>query len=149
LKLLTITSDTAISGMKNTFKQFVIFSIIGAIGTAGHYAVLIVLVEVFDLYPVLATTFGFITGALINYILNYHLTFKSTKAHRETLSKFMIVAVIGALINSLIMYLGTEIAGLYYLLSQILATGLVLVLNFVINKYWTFSIKEISTTNDT
>jgi putative flippase GtrA len=131
--------------MKNTFKQFVIFSVVGAIGTLGHYSVLIILVELFDLNPVLATTFGFITGALINYILNYHITFKSKKAHKEALTKFLLVAVIGAAINSLIMYLGTEIIGLHYMISQILATGLVLILNFIVNKYWTFSIKELST----
>jgi len=130
--------------MNNIYKQLFLYSVIGAVGTVGHYAVLITLVEIFDQAPLIATTFGFIVGALINYILNYYLTFRSKKSHVEALLKFLIVATVGAGINSLIMYLGTEYVALHYMLAQIIATLLVLLWSFAVNKYWTFSGKEMS-----
>jgi len=122
-----------------TSQQFFIFAGIGAIGTAGHYITLILLVQTLSADPVFATTIGFIVGALINYILNYHVTFNSNKQHRETLTKFFSVAVFGAVINSIIMATGINMFDVHYLFIQIVATCIVLALNFTANKYWTFA----------
>jgi len=122
-----------------TSRQFLIFAGIGAIGTAGHYVCLIILVQLQLASPVLATTAGFAVGAIINYLLNYRFTFNSNKQHREALTKFLIVAVLGALINASIMSAGISLLELHYLLIQLLATAIVLVLNFSANKFWTFA----------
>ena len=123
----------------NTTRQFFYFTGLGAIGTAGHYATLIVLVQLWDVDPVIATTFGFIVGAVINYMLNYHITFQSDKRHVEALSKFLLVATIGAGINAFIMFVGVDGLKIHYLLAQIIATGIVLAWNFLVNKFWTFT----------
>ena len=120
-------------------RQFVSFALIGAIGTAGHYLTLITLVEKVKISPVIATTFGFVVGALINYILNYRFTFRSNKPHHEALSKFLTVALLGAGVNTGLMYLLNQWLGLHYFLAQLVATGLVLVLNFLLNRIWTFA----------
>lgn len=122
-----------------TITQFLLFAGIGVIGTLGHYTILIVLVRFWAVDPVVASSIGFIAGALINYILNYHFTFQSDKRHAEALMKFLIVATIGAGINGLIMYIGVEHTNFNYLLVQIFATGVVLFWNFVVNKLWTFT----------
>lgn len=122
-----------------TMRQFFVFAGVGAIGTLGHYLTLIVLVEIAAMQPVLASTAGFVVGALINYVLNYRYTFNSSKPHRQALLQFFIVAIIGAVLNSLIMYIGTVTLTLNYLLAQIIATGLVLIQNFILNKTWTFA----------
>ncbi len=132
----------ASSTHRKTLRQFIYFGGIGAIGTAGHYFTLVTLVELAGLVPTYATTAGFIVGALINYILNYHFTFRSNKRHRETLSKFLLIALIGALLNYAIMYAGTNYSDIHYILIQLLATGLVLIWNFLMNKLWTFSINN-------
>jgi putative flippase GtrA len=126
---------------KHTLRQFFLFSAIGAIGTGGHYLTLIALVESGFLTAVPASIAGFTVGALINYILNYHYTFNSSKSHKEAMSKFFIVAIIGAIVNTAIMYVGVNIIHAYYLLAQIVATGIVLLWNFIINKYWTFGLE--------
>ncbi len=119
--------------------QFLVFATIGAIGTSGHYAVLILLVQLLHVAPVLATTLGFVVGALINYALNYRITFKSNKKHREAMTKFLVVAGLGAVANGAIMSLGVNTFDVHYLIIQLLATCIVLVFNFMANKYWTFS----------
>jgi len=127
---------------KDNAKQFILFSTIGAVGTGGHFMTLILLVEFVSVSAVWATTAGFMVGALINYFLNYHLTFKSDKAHREAMLKFFIVALVGAGINMLIMYIGVDILVQFYLLVQIAASSVVLLWTFSANKLWTFSEKD-------
>ena len=140
---MTSESTTRNPGSRmETVKQFIYFSGIGIVGTSGHYLTLVLLVELLNLKPQFATTFGFIIGALINYILNYRYTFRSTKQHRETLTKFLIIAVFGALINFAIMYVGTTHTGIHYLIVQITATSIVLLWNFTLNKVWTFTSKN-------
>jgi len=124
---------------KGTIGQFLLYAGIGAIGTLGHYAILIVLVQFWAVDPVFASCIGFVVGAMINYILNYHFTFQSDKRHAEALTKFLIVATAGAVINGVIMYVGVENTHFNYLIVQIFATIVVLLWNFIVNKLWTFT----------
>ena len=91
------------------------------------------------LVPVIASTIGFVVGALINYLLNYHITFNSNKRHREALTKFLLVAGLGAIINAAIVAAGINIFEMHYLVIQVIATCFVLIINFIANKYWTFA----------
>ena len=125
-----------------TSQQFIIFAGVGAIGTAGHYAVLILLIQFFHIAPVTATSAGFVTGALINYMLNYHVTFNSDKRHREAITKFLTVAFLGALLNGTMMSLGIHVFELHYLIAQVIATCIVLTLNFIASKHWTFAVNK-------
>lgn len=129
-----------------TIGQFLLFAGVGAVGTLGHYTTLIVLVQFWAVDPVFASSFGFVVGAIINYILNYHFTFQSEKRHAEALTKFLIVAIIGAGINGFIMYIGIENTDINYMVVQLFATGVVLLWNFIVNKLWTFAHPGAETT---
>jgi len=124
---------------KDNRREFFLFAAIGVVGTAGHFLTLVFLVECAGVSAVVATTAGFIVGALINYFLNYHFTFKSDKAHREAMLKFFMVALIGAGMNMLIVFMGVEIMAIHYLLVQLVASSIVLIWNFSANKLWTFA----------
>ena len=119
--------------------QFLMFAGLGVIGTLGHYTVLVVLVQFWAVDPVFASSLGFVVGAVINYILNYHFTFRSRKRHSEALTKFLIVAIIGAGINGFIMYIGVENTRINYMIIQLFATLVVLLWNFIVNSLWTFA----------
>jgi putative flippase GtrA len=88
---------------------------------------------------VISSALGFLVGAVTNYLLNYKLTFRSGKRHGEAATKFAIVAAVGLGLNTSVMAIFVDWMHLHYLLSQILATGLVLLWNFVANRQWTFS----------
>lgn len=119
--------------------QFVLFAGVGVIGTAAHYVLLSVLVEVAGVHPVPASTAGAVLGALVNYFLNRQFTFRSDKRHREALTKFLTIAALGLALNGLLMFILVDAFGLHYLLAQFISTGLVLVWNFMGNRFWTFS----------
>jgi len=118
--------------------KFMRFAAVGVVGTAAHYVVLTVLVELAGVAVLTATTMGFVTGAVVNYVLNRRFTFDSEASHSVALPKFMTVAAVGAAINWLIVALLAGAAGLHYLLAQLAATATVLLWNFGVNLVWTF-----------
>ena len=122
--------------------RFVRFAAAGAIGTAFHYSILVLIVEAVGASPVVATTWGAIVGATINYALNYRLTFRSKLSHSSTLPKFALIAIAGTVLNSVVVYL-LVLRGAHYLLSQVAATALVLALGFLANQFWAFAEKSI------
>ena len=121
------------------FKQFVCFSGVGVVGTVAHYSVLVFCVELLTIDPVISSILGFLAGAVVNYILNYHFTFKSKACHNETGPKFFFVVVIGFCINYLVMYALINLLALNYILSQIISTALVLFWNFFASRFWVFN----------
>jgi putative flippase GtrA len=118
--------------------QFLSFATVGAIGTAAHYATLIAGVSQ-GLGPVTASAIGCTVGALVNYVLNYHVTFRSRLAHWHSAPRFALIAVASLLLNTLLMAVGVEGLGLHYLVAQVFATGVVLCCNFVLSRVWAFS----------
>jgi putative flippase GtrA len=118
--------------------QFLLFSAAGVFAAIGHYGTLIALSELADAAPVPASLAGFVVGGIVSYLLNYRFTFRSTKDHREALSKFLVVASMGFALNGFVMWGLTGPAGLHYLPAQLIATGLVLIWTFSCNRIWTF-----------
>lgn len=120
------------------FRQFVSFVGVGAVATAAHYLILIVLVQFYHFDATLASGIGAVAGAFISYVLNYRFTFRSKSSHALSIAKFFAVAGVGLVLNSITMLICIELFGFYYLLSQVLATALVLIWSFTANRAWTF-----------
>jgi putative flippase GtrA len=114
------------------------YAAVGAVGTAVHYLVLLTLVERYGVPPTVATTFGFATGAVVNYFLNCRFTFERTRPHREALPRFLAVAAAGMLVNSGIVALGVDLFHLPYMIPQVVATGAVVLGTYGANRLWTF-----------
>ena len=125
--------------MHKIFRQLLAFAGVGAIGTAAHYAVLISLVEWAKVDVTVATACGAVVGAIVNYFGNYHWTFASQRAHREAAPRFAVFAIIGALLNTGLMYVATRTLPFHYLYLQIGATAVVMFFNFVANRRYTFT----------
>lgn len=119
-------------------RQFLAYLGVGLVGTGGHYLVLVALVRGAGLDPVLATSCGFAVGAVINYVANYHLTFRSRRGHAGTMARFFAIALAGMGVNAGVMAACHRGLGLHYLLSQVAATGTVVVLTYLGNRFWTF-----------
>ena len=119
-------------------KQFIKFSGVGIVGTVVQYVTLFMLVQLVGVYPVLASTAGFVLGAFVNYYLNYIYTFRSAKSHFDAMPKFFTVATVGLFLNAMIMEFFISFFGLPYIIAQLIATALVLLWNFAANRMWTF-----------
>ncbi|MGB5834694.1 MAG: GtrA family protein [Thiohalocapsa sp.] len=119
--------------------QFLKFAGLGGIGTLAHYAILILLMELVNSEVLIASSLGALTGAVVNYALNYRYTFRSQKQHKEALSKFLLVAGVGFMLNLALMAVFTYPLGWAYLWAQAATTLIVLVWNFLGNLLWTFA----------
>ncbi len=118
--------------------RFFRYAGVGAVGTAVHYGTLIALVQGIGANAVVASTAGFVVGAFVNYGLNHQFTFASDRAHRVALPRFFAVALMGLIVNALVMTAVLAMLPLHYLIAQIAATGVVLVTGFLANRRWTF-----------
>lgn len=119
-------------------RHFLLFAALGAVGTVAQYTVLVGLVQGAGAGPVPASTLGFLAGGVVNYTLARRIAFRSSKPHREAATKFFLVAGVGLCLNALLMSTFTGIAGLPYLVAQVLTTGLLLFWHYGGNLLWTF-----------
>ncbi len=112
-----------------TVKQFLRFALVGAAATVVHYGVMIALIELGGLATVPATSFGFLTGAVVSYVLNRKVTFASKQPLGIAFVKYIAALSVGLVINAGIVA-GLEALGLHYFIAQPIATGVVLFWNF-------------------
>jgi len=119
-------------------KQFIKYSLVGGLGTTGHYLTLVLGTELLAMTPTISTSLGFLVGAIINYILNYEFTFNSDVSHRKAITRFFSIAAVGFVINLAIFNLFTNNIGVNYILSQIFCTTFVMGITFALNKKITF-----------
>ena len=126
--------------MPSVINKFFKFAGCGIVATFTQYLILIILVRTISLNPILASAIGFIIAALINYSLNYHLTFCCKKSHVPTVVKFFVTALIGIILNTFVLSLTIARLHFYYLWAQVIATFFVLFWNFTCNSLWTFRI---------
>ncbi len=124
--------------MSPGLKQFLRFALVGGVGTLAQYAVLFVGADVLGWRPDLASGLGYLLGSVVNYLLNYHFTFASSKSHLEAASKFYVIAGSGWLLNTGLMWLlATQLVWPHWW-AQLLVTGICLFWNFAGSKLWAF-----------
>lgn len=124
---------------KRHVREFLLYGLVGGLGTIVHYSVLTFAVELMAIGPVVATGIGCFAGALMNYALNYRLTFASDACHKVALPKFMAVATVGLLANVWLLYAILSVVAIHYLVAQCIVTVLVMSITYTLNKFWTFS----------
>lgn len=115
------------------------YTLAGGTATAAHYAVLLVLVEVFAMSPAVAAALGALCGAAVSYLINRQITFPGTAVHhQQAIPRFLLVAVTGAVLNGGLVWAGVHMLGWHYLAAQAVATLVVLGLTYRLNRFWTF-----------
>ena len=117
--------------------QVIRYGAIGALATALHYALLVLGVEALDWPAFVASGVGAVVGAQVAYVGNRHFTFAHRGAVGSSWLRFQLTAGLGALLGMAIVALGERL-GLHYLLGQMTATGVGLIVTFAINRHWTF-----------
>lgn len=121
------------------YRQYITFAAIGAVGTLCHYTVLIYLVQIHSFSATIASSMAFVVGSIVNFILNYNYNFTSNRNIVNLYIRFFTVAIFGFSINLLVMYTGTNLTDIHYVVVQIIATGITLQSNYFLTKYWAFS----------
>lgn len=137
---IDLAHQFSVSGdLKPSMKQFLIYALFGAAATLVHYTVLVSLVEMALLSPPPAAFVGALCGALVGFILNYKITFAASNPLVEmALMRFLLTAAVGAFVSAALVWVCVELFQWHYLVAQILATVLLLVLTYQVNRRWSF-----------
>jgi putative flippase GtrA len=120
-------------------RQFVKFAIVGVSSTIIDWGIFYLLNYYFGIYYLIAKGLSFAVSVINSYIWNRRWTFRSANPKKlHEFGKFMLVAVVGLVLNTYIMFLAVEKLHLRYIFGLIFATAIVMFWNFLINKFWTF-----------
>jgi putative flippase GtrA len=117
-------------------KQFLKFGVVGVIAFFIDYGVLLILSEGFGVYYLIANAISFTVSVIFNYICSMKFVFTGKEGmskHKEFII-FVILSVLGLLLNELLMWVGVDICHIYSMITKIFATAIVMVYNFITRK---------------
>lgn len=130
-RLKCLTSFFA-GDMKALLAQFFKFGIVGFLAFLIDYGLLAFLTECFGVNYLISATIGFTVSVVFNYLASMRFVF----THKEGLSKrkeftiFVLLSIVGLLLNNSIMWAGVELVHGHYLIVKLFATAIVMLWNF-------------------
>jgi putative flippase GtrA len=122
----------------NLFVQLFRYTFVGGVAFVVDFALLFILTDYVKWYYQWSAAVSFVAGLTVNYLLSIRWVFHATNTRRSHLVDFLLfamVGLIGLLLNALIIYVCTELLGVYYLLSKIVSTIIVFLWNFLGRRY--------------
>jgi putative flippase GtrA len=118
--------------------QFVKFGVVGVSNTLLAFFVYTLLLKVFGVWYVAASGIGFAVGAINGFLWNRRWTFRGHVGDALTPVRWSVVQTCGLLVNSGLVYLFVDGAGVGELVGQGLTIAIVTTLTFSANRAWTF-----------
>lgn len=112
------------------------FIVVGGTATVIDFVVLFILKEFIGLNEIVANTISFTVSVIYNYIASVKWVFDvdQDKSKSKQFITFIVFSIIGLLINNLILWICIDKLSIYYLIGKVIATGIVMVFNFVTRK---------------
>ena len=131
---------------RKEIKRFVKFASVGALGSITDFAILNILIQVFDTPLVVANACSFTAAVIQNFTLNRLWTFKDS-TNPNVLGQFaqyFVINIGGLLLNNLLIWVFEPIFAsiisddLAYLPAKVVASLVAVIFNFLANRYVTF-----------
>lgn len=123
------------------FFKFIKFAVVGFTGMLIDFGFTWLFKEKVKVNKYFANSLGFTIAATNNYFLNRVWTFNS---HQQNIPleffSFLVVSILGLLINNLIIYILTEKLNLKFYFAKFLAIIVVVIWNFFANYLVTFNL---------
>lgn len=121
---------------KNLLKQIIRFGFVGGSATLLDYGVMVLLKEALGLDYLTASGISFSVSVIYNYVLSIFWVFQVDKEKSSFVSFviFLALSLVGLGLNQLLMWLLVSGAGIFYMVSKIAATAVVMIYNFITRK---------------
>ena len=122
--------------MKKLIAQFMKFGVVGFIAFFIDYGLLAFCTEILGINYLVSATIGFTVSVVFNYLasMRYVFTHKEDMSRRREFVIFVVLSIIGLIINNALMWAGVELLHVHYLIVKVFATAVVMVWNFVTRK---------------
>ena len=116
------------------------YLISGLTGAATNLGLLYVFTSILGIWYLYSSILSFLTALFVSFFLQKFWTFndKNMDNARQQFYKFLGVALIGILVNSLFMFILVDYAHIWYISSQIITAAIVAIINFLIYKFLIF-----------
>ena len=125
-----------------TLRKLIKYGIIGSTSFIIDFSVTYYLKEILLLDKMLANSCGFCMGACQNFLFNKFWSFKSDNNIYREFIVFIMIAVVGLTLNSLIILFFNGVLNLNFYLCKIIAVGMVFFWNFSMNYKFNFKSSE-------
>lgn len=122
--------------MKKLIEQIMKFGVVGFICFGIDYGLMILLTETAGIGYLISSGISFSVSVIVNYILSLKYVFETSKDNNKVVefSVFIILSVIGLFINQILMWVCVDRFHIFYMISKIGVTAVVMVYNFVTRK---------------
>ena len=121
--------------MKKLFEQIIKFGLVGFLCFFIDYGIMVFLTEIVNINYLISSGISFTVSVIVNYILSLTFVFDTKKGNKiKEFVIFLILSVIGLGINQVLMWFCVDILGIFYMISKIGATAVVMVYNFITRK---------------
>jgi putative flippase GtrA len=122
--------------MKKLISQMIKFGFVGILCFFIDYGIMVFLTEVFQINYLISSAISFTVSVTVNYILSVTMVFETDKNKNKVKEfiVFVLLSVVGLGVNQLVMWFAGEILGIFYMISKIAATAIVMVYNFITRK---------------
>jgi putative flippase GtrA len=119
---------------------FMRYFAVGILATIVQFTFLLLLVELLFLSKFTAVLTSFFIGVTVNYSLQRRFTFTTTASHSSAALRFLGIAVLSAAANSILF--GALNQYFPYLLAQLMATFVLFLANYQLNRKFSFQISS-------
>lgn len=128
---------------KGELTRFLKFCAVGLSGVLVNMGLLWLLTEVAGLFYLVSAAISIETSIISNFVLNDYFTFRDrrspqVKSFLSRLLKFNLVSLAGLGFNMGVLWLLTEVFGIYYLLSNLCGIAVATLWNYLVNTWWTW-----------
>ena len=122
--------------MKKLIAQVLKFGVVGGTAFLIDYSIMIALTEFFGINYLISSGISFVVSVIYNYILSVHWVFDVDKNgnKKKEFVVFILLSVIGLGLNQLLMWIFVSKVHVFYMLSKIFVTVIVMIYNFVTRK---------------
>ncbi len=131
------TFEAKIGGRTSKLIRYLIS---GGTAAAVNWGTLFLLVHIGTMHYLTASVVSFLVSIGASFTMQKFWTFRDNLVHdiHTQFSRYLVVILCSLLLNTVLVYLLVEIAHVWYLTSQVIATVIIAITNFFCYKHFVF-----------
>lgn len=135
---MDLSKDTLLKNdTDNIYIQFFRYLFVGGFAFLVDFSLLYVFSDICGIYYLISAMLSFIISLIVNYLISTYWVFNKNQMDNKLVEFgiFSLIGVVGLIFTEIILYLCTDVIGLYYLISKIIATAIVMFWNFLARRF--------------
>ena len=122
--------------MKKLISQIIKFGFVGFLCFFIDYGIMVFLTEALKINYLISSGCSFSVSVIVSYILSIKFVFDADRDANKVKQflVFLFFSIGGLIINQIVMWVAVDLLGIFYMISKIGATAIVMVYNFITRK---------------